>query len=114
MQIQIPAADLKSALNAMLTGALGAEQALGQEAQAQVQALVEEMYPLVVSETQALVTATNPGVPQAYLGVLQGCVAAAVARLGLAALASQRNILAAALNSGIQLLAIVMRAAIVA
>jgi len=114
MQIQIPTADLKSALQAMLTAAVGSEKSLGQAAQTQVQTLVEELYPLVVSETQALLTATNPAIPRAYLGVLQGCVAAATAKLGLAALADQRNALAAALHTGIQLLAIILRAAVVA
>lgn len=98
----------------MLTSALSTEKQLGQSAQAQVQALVDELYPLVVSETQALATASNPAVPQAYLGILQGCVASAIAKLGLEALADQRNILSAALNTGIQILALVLRAAVVA
>ena len=114
MQIQIPTADLKSALSTMLTTALSNEQQLGQSATAQVQALVEELYPLVVSETQSLMTATNPAVPQAYLGILQGCVAAATVKLGLQALGDQRKILASALQTGIQMLALVLKAAVVA
>ncbi len=112
MQIQIPTADLKSALHSMLAGALAAEGVVAQSASDQLRSLVEELYPLVVSETQALLTATNPAVPQAYLGVLKGCIAAAVAKQGLNALAEQRNILSASLHAGIQILALVLRAAI--
>jgi hypothetical protein len=114
MQIQIPTADLKSALNSLLSGALSAEQQLGQSAQTQVQALVEELYPLVISETQALLSASNPAVPQAYLAILQGCVAAAIAKLGLQAIGDQRAILSSALQTGIQVLVLVLKAAVVA
>jgi hypothetical protein len=114
MQIQIPANDLKSALNTVLASALAAEQQLGQSAAAQLQALVDELYPLVVSETQALLTAANPAVPQAYLGILQGCVAAATAKLGLQALAEQRKTLASTLQTAIQILALLMKSAVAA
>jgi hypothetical protein len=40
-------------------------------------------------------------------------VAAAVAKLGLEALADQRNVLASALQTGIQVLALVLKAAVV-
>jgi uncharacterized tellurite resistance protein B-like protein len=114
MQIQIPTADLKSALTSMLSGALSAETQLSSAAQTQVTQLVEELYPLVVSETQALLTAANPAVPQAYLAILQGCVSAAVAKLGLQALQTQRTVLSSALQTGIQVLVLVLKAAVVA
>jgi hypothetical protein len=113
MNIQIPTAELKSTLSTLLSGALSGEKQLGQSALAQVQALTEELYPLYVSETQALLTASNPATPEAYLGILRGCVAAAVAKLELAALSEQSAILASAMNSGIQMLAMVLKAAIV-
>ena len=113
MNIQIPTAELKSTLSALLTNALAGETQLGQSALAQVQALTDDLYPLYVSETQALLTAANPATPQAYLGILRGCVAAAVARLELAALQEQSAILASAMNSGIQILALVLKAAVV-
>ena len=114
MQISIPTADLKSALNTALAGALSVEQSLGQTLQAQLAALVEELYPLVVSETQALITAANPAIPRTYLAVLEGCVAATIAKLSLAALEEQRNILASTLHGAVQILALVLRAAVVA
>jgi hypothetical protein len=113
MQIQIPTSDLKSVLSTLLSNSLAGEQQLAASAQAEVTALVEELYPLVVSETQALLTASNPAVPQAYLNILQGCVAAAVTKLGLQALATQRTILAGALQTGIQVLVLVLKAAVV-
>ncbi|HET6249916.1 MAG TPA: hypothetical protein VFE47_19660 [Tepidisphaeraceae bacterium] len=113
MQIQIPAADLKSVMTSLFTSALASEQQLAASAQAQIQTLVNELYPLVVSETQAILTATNPAIPQAYLAILQGVVAAAIAKLGLAALAQQRDILASSLQTGIQILAMVLKAAVV-
>ena len=114
MQIQIPTADLKSVLASLFSSAISAEQQLGQSAQAQLAALVEELYPLVVSETQAIITAANPAVPRAYLAILQGCVAAAIAKLGLQALEQQRDILAGSLQAGIQVLALVLKAAVAA
>lgn len=114
MTLQIPTAQIKSVFNAALSNAAGAEAHLGAQAQAQVQALVDELYPLVVSETQALLSATNPAIPQAYLGILEGCVSAAIAKLGLDALSQQRQLLASALQSGIQILALVLRAAVIA
>ena len=114
MQIQIPTNDLKAALRSVLATALTDEQALGQAAQSQLERLVDELLPLVGSETQALLTATNPAVPRAYLDVLQGCVAAAVAKLGLAALQDQRAALALIVHASIQMLALALRAAIIA
>jgi hypothetical protein len=111
MQIQIPQDQLKSILNGALTSALSTEQLLGQAAQAQVAALVEELYPLVLSETQSQAAATNPAVPQAYLQILQGCVSAAIAKLGLRALADQRGILAGVLQTTIQVMVLVLKAA---
>ena len=114
MNISIPTAELKSALTSMLVGAVGAEKQLGQSELTQVEALVEELYPLVVSETQALISASNPAIPQAYLSILEGCVAAAIAKQSLAALSEQRAILAGALQSGIQILAVVLKATVAA
>ena len=114
MQFALPTSDLKSAFSSMLSTALAGEQELGKDATAQVQALVDELYPLVVAETQALLTAANPAIPQTYLGVLQGCVSAAIAKLSLQALSQQRQIIAGALQTGIQILALVMRAAVTA
>ena len=113
MQIQIPTADLKSVINSLFSGTLATEQNLAQSSQLQIQALVEELYPLVVSETQSLLTAANPAVPQEYLALLQGCVAAAIARLGLGALEQQRNLIASSLQTGIQILVLVLKAAVV-
>ena len=114
MTIQLPTADVKSALAAALQGLLSSEKQLGDDARAQVQQLIDELYPLVVSETQSLLTASNPAVPQTYLAVLQATVEATIARLGLKALATQKQAIAGALQTGIQILALVLRAAVVA
>jgi hypothetical protein len=114
MKIQLPTADVKSALSATIATLLTTEQQLGRDAQAQVQQLIDDLYPLVVAETQALLAATNPAVPQTYLAVLQGCVDATIAKLGLAELATQRRLIATALQTGIQILGLVLKAAIVA
>ena len=114
MQIQIPTNDLKAALNASLANLVSAEGNLAAEARAQVQALVDDLYPLVVSEAQSLLSAANPAVPRAYLAVLQGCVEAAIAKLGLQTIATQRQQIAGALQTAIQLLALLLRAAVVA
>jgi len=114
MKIQIPTADIKSILGTTLSNMAGAEQQLAADARTQVQALIDELYPLIVSETQSLLTAVNPAVPQAYLAILQGCVDAAVARLGLNAIAAHRQMIAGALQTGIQILALVLRATVVA
>jgi hypothetical protein len=114
MTLQLPTADIKSVLSATITTLLTTEQQLGRDAQAQVQALIDDLYPLVVSETQSLLTATNPAIPQAYLAILQGCVDATIARLGLAALGTQRRLIATALQTGIQILGLVLKAAVVA
>ena len=111
MAIQIPEAQLKSILNGALAAALSTEQQLGQAAQAQVQALVDELYPLVISETQSQATAANPAVPQGYLQILEGCVTSAIAKLGLAALQDQRSILAGVLHTAIQVIVLVLKAA---
>lgn len=114
MKIQIPDAEIKAAISDTFANLVGVERQLSDDARAQVEALIDELYPLVVSETQALLSATNPAVPQAYLGVLQGCVDAAVAKLALRAIAEHRRQLAAALQTGIHILAMVLRAAVVA
>jgi hypothetical protein len=114
MKIQLPTADIKAALDATITSLLSTEQQLGRDAQTQVQALIDDLYPLVVSETQSLLAAANPAVPQAYLAILQGSVEATIAKLGLTALATQRRLIASALQTGIQILGLVLKAAIVA
>ena len=75
---------------------------------------MDELYPLVVSQTQTLMTASNPAIPQAYLAILQGCVTATVAKLELEALADQHVIIANALQTGIQMLAMVLKAVVIA
>jgi hypothetical protein len=112
--MQFPTDELKSILHALFSNALSIEQELAESAKAQLSALVEELYPLVQSETQALLTASNPAVPQAYLEVLKGCVAAALAKLGLEALSDQRHVIAVALQAAIQVLALVLKTAVVA
>ncbi|HWE02439.1 MAG TPA: hypothetical protein VG326_08505 [Tepidisphaeraceae bacterium] len=114
MNIQIPTADLKSTLSTLLGAALSSETQVGQSALSQLQALTDELYPLFVSETQAMLTASNPATPQAYLGILEGCIVAAAAKLGLSALSQQPTILAAAMSSGIQILVLLLKSAVVA
>ncbi len=114
MQISIPTTDLKSALNAALAGALAAEQQLSAAAQAQVQQLINDLYPLITDEVQSLISGKQPAVAQAYLAVLQGVVDATIAKLGLQALATQRRVLASALQTAIQILGLLLRAAVVA
>ena len=114
MQIQIPTSDLKSALNAVLSSALSAQQKLGTSAQTQVSQLIDELYPLITDEVQAMVTGKQPAVAQTYLAVLQGVVNATVAKLGLQALATQQAVLASALQSAVQILALLLKAAVVA
>ena len=114
MKLTISTADIKSVLATSMSAMAGAEQQLAADARQQVHALIDELYPLIVSETQSLLTAVNPAVPQAYLAILQGCVDAAVAKLSLNAIAAQRQVLASALQTGIQILALVLRAAVVA
>lgn len=114
MQIQIPTADLKAALSAGVTQMLSTETQLGATAQAQVQALIDSIYPLLTAETQASLTAANPAVPAAYLDVLQGIVTAKIAELGLTALASQRQAIATALASGVKMLGLLLKAVVLA
>ena len=114
MKIQFPTSDVKAALAAAMSAALGAEKQLGAQAAAQVQQLIDELYPLITAEMQALMNASNPAVPQTYLAVLQGCVDAAIAKLGLQAIAQQRQAAAATLQTAIQILVLVLKAAVVA
>ncbi|HEX4793698.1 MAG TPA: hypothetical protein VH370_07905 [Humisphaera sp.] len=114
MTIQLPTSDLKAAFTTTLSTAIAAEKQLGADAQAAIARLIDELYPLVTAEAQALLTATNPAVPQTYLAVLQGCVDAAIAKLGLQAISQQRQLLASALQTGIQIVALVLRAVVVA
>jgi hypothetical protein len=112
MTITLPTSDIKATFNAALSSAIAAEQQLGAAAAAQVQQLIDELYPLVTAEAQALLTATNPAGPQTYLAVLQGCVDAAIAKLGLQAIIQHRLLIASTLQTAVQILALVMRAAI--
>ena len=48
-----------------------------------------DLYPLLIAETQKLIT--NPAVAQDYLNILKGIVEAAMVRLGLVALATQKE-----------------------
>ena len=114
MQIQLPADQIKSALQLAATNFIAGESALGADAVAQLNTLVEEIYPLAIAETQSLITATNPAIAQQYLAVLQGTMTAKVAELGLAALESQKQQIAAGIATGIQILALVLKAAVVA
>jgi len=114
MKIQLPTSDIKSALSATLSSAIATEKQLGADAAAQIQALIEELYPLLIAQTQALLAAKDPAVPRAYLAVLQGCVDAAVAKLGLQALDQQKQIMANALQTAVQVLALVLKVAVVA
>jgi hypothetical protein len=113
MQIKLPTSDLKAALTTALTGALSTEQQLAADAQAQVRKLIDDLYPLLTEEVQAMLTGKQPAVAQAYLAILQGVVDATIAKLGLRALQSQRAILASALQTAVQILAMVLRAAVV-
>jgi hypothetical protein len=114
MTIQLPTSDIKAALSATLSGAISAEKQLGVDAAAQIQALIEELYPLLIAQTQALLAGKDPAVPRAYLAVLQGCIDAAVAKLGLKALDQQRQIMAGALQTAVQVLAMVLKAVVIA
>jgi hypothetical protein len=100
-------------LNGALAGALAAEQQLSGSAQAQIGTLIDDLYPLITAEVQAMLSGKQPAVAQAYLAILQGCVDATVAKLSLQALATQRQILAAALQTAIQILALVLKATVV-
>jgi hypothetical protein len=114
MTLQLPTSDIKAALAATLSSAISAEKQFGMDAAAQVQALIEELYPLLIAQTQALLAAKDPAVPRAYLAVLQGCVDATVAKLGLTAIDQQRQIMAGALQTAVQVLALVLKAAVLA
>lgn len=113
MTLNLPTQEVKSAFHAALANALAAEKNLAHAAHAEIAQLVEELYPLLVSQTQALLTAPNPQIPQTYLNVLQGTVSATIAKLGLRALAEQRTTLSLGLQTGIQILALVLRAVMV-
>lgn len=114
MQIQIPTAALKSAFAAAVTAALSSEQQLGADAQSQIQALVDDLYPLVMAETQAAITAADKTIPDGYLSILTGVVEASIAKLGLQALATQRGVIASALQAGVSILATVLKTAVIA
>ena len=114
MQLSLPTADLKAAFADALQGALKTEQALSAAAQDEIRRLVDDLYPLVTAEAQELLTASNPQAPQAYLAVLEGVVQARIAKLGLQAIAAQHAVINNALQTSVRILALVLRAAVIA
>jgi hypothetical protein len=114
MKIQIPTADLKAAFTQAVSSAVSAGQTLSSDAQKQVQTLIDALYPLMVQETQEMLTATNPAVAQTYMAVLEGVVAAKIAELGLAALAGSRGVIASAIATTLKVLGLLLKAVVIA
>lgn len=112
MQIQLQSTDIQSAIFTAATNALATEAALGADAQAQLTTLVNEMLPLVIAETQSLMTDVDPVVAQQYLAVISGTVDAKIATLGLSALAAQKQQIAVGITTGVQIMAVILKAAI--
>lgn len=111
MPASLNTAQVQTILSQTFASALSAEKALAGDAQAQLQQLAAELAPLALNEAIALQTAANPAVQSAYLAVLEGCLAAAIARLGLAALQTQRQLLTQICQTVLQVLVVVLKAA---
>lgn len=114
MKIQIPTADLQAAFNTGVQTALASEQQLADSAKAQIQQLIATMYPQIIEMSQELISSSNPAVQQGYITILEGIIAAKTAELGLGALGAQRKVIAGAIATGINILGLVLKAAVVA
>jgi len=112
MTIQIPTADLQAAFNTAVQTALASEQQLADSAKAQIQQLVATMYPQITAMTQELMDSPNPAVQQGYMAILEGIIAAKISELGLGALATQRKVIAGAITTGINIVGMLLKAAV--
>lgn len=114
MSMQLDSSAIAEAFRASLKQIVAGERGLSAQAAAEVDALVTELTPLVIQETQAMATSADPQVQQIYLGVLRGAVEATLARLGLVAIEQQRQLIVGAVATAVQVLAAALKVAVAA